>query len=79
MATTPKPRTTPGINQSTVNPVYKAVSTVTSYVKNVGKEYGEWRTAMPKSKDGKAMPEAGQAWGALLQGRRYTKGGTQVK
>ena len=62
-----------------VNPIYKAAVTATKYIKNVGKEYGEWRAAQPKSKDGKAMPEAGQAWGALLQARRYDKKGNQIK
>lgn len=41
------------------------------YGKNVVKEWKDWRTAQGTSKDGKAMPEAGQFWGALLQGRRY--------
>ena len=41
------------------------------YFSNLTKEYAEWRKAQPKSKDGKAMPEAGQFYGALLQGRRY--------
>ena len=48
------------------------------YASNIVKEYGEWRKAQPKSKDGKAMPEAGQAWGALLQGRRYDSTGKQI-
>jgi hypothetical protein len=48
------------------------------YISNVSKEYGEWRKAQPKSADGKAMPEAGQAWGALLQGRRYDTNGKQI-
>ncbi len=49
------------------------------YFKNLVKEYAEWRKAQPKSKDGKAMPEAGQFYGALLQGRRYTPEGKQKK
>ncbi len=50
------------------------------YFKNLVKEYTEWRKAQPKSKDGKAMPEAGQFYGALLQGRRYDdKTGKQIK
>ena len=48
------------------------------YAGNVVKEYGEWRKAQPKSKDGKAMPEAGQFYGALLQGRRYDSSGKQI-
>jgi hypothetical protein len=49
------------------------------YFNNLMKEYAEWRKAQPKSKDGKAMPEAGQFYGALLQGRRYTPEGKQKK
>jgi hypothetical protein len=50
------------------------------YFSNLTKEYTEWRKAQPKSKDGKAMPEAGQFYGALLQGRRYDdKTGKQIK
>lgn len=35
---TPKPRTTPGINQSTVNKTYKNSSNSSSYLGNIGKE-----------------------------------------
>jgi hypothetical protein len=35
---TPKPRTTPGINQSTVNKINKNVSNTSTYFGNVGKE-----------------------------------------
>lgn len=38
MAATPKPRNTPGINQSTVNKVYKNLTNSSSYLGNVGKE-----------------------------------------
>jgi hypothetical protein len=35
---TPKPRTTPGINQPTVNKTYKNTSNSSSYFGNIGKE-----------------------------------------
>ena len=38
MASTPKPRSTPGINQSTVNKVYKNLTNSSSYLGNIGKE-----------------------------------------
>ena len=56
-------------DKSRQNPDF--LSSVAGYSRNVVKEYKEWRTAQPKSKNGKATPEAGQFYGALLQGRRY--------
>jgi len=38
MASTPKPRTTPGINQPTVNKTYKNTANSSNYFGNVGKE-----------------------------------------
>jgi hypothetical protein len=38
---TPKPRTTPGINQPTVNKNYKNNSNTSSYLGNVGKEFSD--------------------------------------
>ena len=35
---TPKPRTSPGINQSTVNKTYQNTSNSSNYVGNIGKE-----------------------------------------
>jgi len=35
---TPKPRTSPGINQPTVNKTYKNTSNSSSYLGNIGKE-----------------------------------------
>lgn len=66
-----------GDDKSRQNPSF--LSSVAGYSRNVAKEYKEWRAAQPKSKDGKAMPEAGQFYGAILQGRRYTKKGKQIK
>jgi BRCT domain type II-containing protein len=56
-------------DKSRQNPDF--LSSVAGYSRNVVKEYKEWRIAQPKSKNGKATPEAGQFYGALLQGRRY--------
>jgi hypothetical protein len=39
---TPKPRTSPGINQSTVNKNYKNTSNSSSYFGNVGKEFKDF-------------------------------------
>jgi hypothetical protein len=39
---TPKPRTTPGINQPTVNKVNKNNSNTSNYVGNVGKEFSDF-------------------------------------
>jgi len=64
-------------DKSRQNPNF--LSSIAGYTRNVAKEYKEWRTAQPKSKDGKAMPEAGQFYGALFQGRRYTQKGKQIK
>jgi hypothetical protein len=38
-----------------------------------------WEKAQPKSKDGKAMPEAGQFYGAVFQNRKYDSKGNLVK
>ena len=45
MAITPKPRTTPGINQSTVNKVYKNTVNSSSYLGNIGKEFAQFGRA----------------------------------
>jgi hypothetical protein len=39
---TPKSRTTPGINQSTVNKVYKNSQNSSSYLGNIGKEIKDY-------------------------------------
>jgi hypothetical protein len=39
---TPKSRTTPGINQSTVNKINKNVSNTSTYFGNVGKEFKDF-------------------------------------
>ena len=39
---TPKPRSTPGINQPTVNKSYKNDSNTSSYAGNVGKEFKDF-------------------------------------
>jgi hypothetical protein len=80
----PKPipnriRDSAGINDrggKNVNPINKAVNTVTSYVGNVAKSYSKWDNL----KNAPAHnPEAGQFWGAVLQNRRYDSNGKQVK
>ena len=43
------------------------------YLQNIGKEYSEWKKSNPSGPG----PEAGQFWGAVLQGRRYDKRGIQ--
>ena len=43
------------------------------YLQNVAKEYGQWKRSNPSGPG----PEAGQFWGAVLQGRRYNKKGIQ--
>ena len=43
------------------------------YLQNVAKEYGQWKKSNPSGPG----PEAGQFWGAVLQGRRYNKRGIQ--
>ena len=43
------------------------------YLQNVAKEYGQWKRSNPSGPG----PEAGQFWGAVLQGRRYNKRGIQ--
>jgi len=49
------------------------VKRTADYLQNIGKEYSEWKSSNP---DGPG-PEAGQFWGAVLQGRRYNKKGKQ--
>jgi len=44
------------------------------YLQNVIKEYKQWQRSNPSGPG----PEAGQFWGALLQGRRYNKKGRQI-
>jgi hypothetical protein len=50
MPNTPKPRTTPGINQPTVNKTYKNTSNSSSYIGNLGKEFKQvgsaWKNAL---------------------------------
>lgn len=46
-------------------------STTARYIENVAKEYAEW------NENGRTQSEAGQFWGAVLQGRRYDKKGKQ--
>lgn len=51
------------------------VRTPINYVKNVAKEYADWYKSSGKDE----AKQAGQAWGALLQGRRYDESGKQIK
>lgn len=51
--------------------IAKNRSTIARYIENVAKEYAEW------NESGKEQSEAGQFWGAVLQGRRYDKKGKQ--
>jgi hypothetical protein len=51
--------------------VGQSKSTVARYIQNVAKEYAEW------NESGRTQSEAGQFWGAVLQGRRYDKKGKQ--
>jgi len=48
-------------------------STVARYIQNAAKEYAQW------NEGGRTDEEAGQFWGAILQGRRYNKKGNQKK
>jgi len=50
-----------------------APSRIARYIQNAAKEYAQW------NESGRADAEAGQFWGALLQGRRYNKKGIQKK
>lgn len=51
--------------------VGQSKSTIARYIQNVAKEYAEW------NESGRTQSEAGQFWGAVLQGRRYNKKGQQ--
>lgn len=68
-----------GDDKSRQNPSFKSLETFTDYFKTVKSSYNKWEKAKPKSKDGKAMPEAGQFYGALLQNRKYNSKGKLVK
>ena len=49
--------------------VGQSKSTIARYIQNAAKEYAEW------NESGRKQSEAGQFWGALLQGRQYDKKG----
>ncbi len=51
--------------------VGQSKSTIARYIQNVAKEYAQW------NESGRTQSEAGQFWGAVLQGRRYDKKGKQ--
>ena len=51
--------------------VGESKSTIARYIQNVAKEYAQW------NESGRTQSEAGQFWGAVLQGRRYDKKGKQ--
>jgi hypothetical protein len=51
--------------------VGQSKSTLARYIQNVAKEYAQW------NESGRTDSEAGQFWGAVLQGRRYNKKGKQ--
>jgi hypothetical protein len=51
--------------------VGESKSTIARYIQNVAKEYAQW------NESGRTDSEAGQFWGAVLQGRRYDKKGKQ--
>jgi hypothetical protein len=70
---------TSAADKSNQAPSFKSVATFTDYVDTVKSAYKKWEKAQPKSKDGKAMPEAGQFYGALLQNRKYDSKGKLVK
>jgi hypothetical protein len=52
MAATPKPRSTPGINQPTVNKTYKNTANSSSYLGNVGKEVKQFARAVVNTQIG---------------------------
>jgi hypothetical protein len=57
------------------------VNNPVKYFGNIVKEYKDWdKTMGGPSTAGKKQQaqEAGQFWGAVLQGRRYDKSGTQI-
>lgn len=56
------------VGKSRVHP-----SRIARYVENAAKEYAQW------NESGRTNEEAGQFWGAMLQGRRYDKKGKQIK
>lgn len=66
-------------DKSNQTPSFKSVTTFTDYVQTVKSAYNKWEKAQSKSKDGKAMPEAGQFYGALLQNRKYDSKGKLVR
>ena len=45
---------------------------IAKYVANAAKEYATWDSSRTEE-------NAGQAWGAILQGRRYDKNGNLVE
>lgn len=68
-------------NNSNVNKTYGPIAGSaksgfsSNYVGNAFKEYSEWYNAPG---NGKHTKEAGQFWGAVLQGRRYDVNGNQT-
>jgi hypothetical protein len=48
-------------------------STIARYIQNAAKEYAQW------NERGRTQSDAGQFWGAVLQGRQYDKKGRMKK
>ncbi len=46
------------------------------YIGNIVKEYKQWNNAVGRKDE---AAQAGQFWGAALQGRRYDAKGKQIK
>ena len=52
-----------------------------NYIGNIVKEYKQWNNTMggpTRAGEKQQAAEAGQFWGAVLQGRRYSEGGKQI-
>jgi hypothetical protein len=91
---TPKPRTSPGINQPTVNKTYKNTSNSSSYLGNIGKEardvYRTWSAAQSMGMqvgpgtDARANELGGYVYkqlgqfGGAILGKKYDKKGNQT-
>jgi hypothetical protein len=52
------------------------VNNPVKYISNIVKEYKQWNNAVGRKDE---AAQAGQFWGATLQGRRYDAKGKQIK
>jgi hypothetical protein len=52
------------------------VNNPVKYISNIVKEYKQWNNAVGRKDE---AAQAGQFWGAALQGRRYDAKGKQIK